>query len=330
MKPERPRFTAIDLLAAASAVLAVSLLCTSTFWLPQLRALPQRTAQLVLVMFGGVISFPIMLFMFQRAVGRLPLSRLILVMLSSLAVTALWTVTESIWVPIAFVAIGLGLFIWRLRSGTFLPMALNPAVQHLRKGEKAQALALVNTYLKDHPNSWQALHMRATISLAMLNPVDAERDAKRVIQLAPNRDAGYTVLGNVYLMQGYYQRARDNFDRALRINPNSANNHYNFGVACYRLNEVHTAYEAFRVVVKKGGLPEENMLLAHYYLAHCYTFELNATKEEEARLYTQVKLYKAAYPRLIAASKDLPDYEGVVELRRELDRLEQWAVIPYQ
>lgn len=319
MKTNRPRPSVLGLLAGGSIVLALILLCTVSTWLPQLARLSPTTVQIILTTVGGLLTFPVVLFAFRRTVERVSIWRLLLAMGISLAVALTWGLTGSPWIPFAFVVISLGVLAWQLRSSTLLPLALAPAVKQLRLGNKVQALSIVNDYLRTKPDQWQALQLRAAIELSMMNLPDAERDAKRVTQVAPNQESGYSALGNVYLAQGLYQRAKDNFERALRLKPHSPNTNYNYGLGCYRLSDYATAKDAFEVVLKKASLPDENMLLANYYLAKCYEALGDLTLATMAR--ERLKQYKAGYERLVAESNKLPDYDGVVAMRAELDEV---------
>jgi tetratricopeptide (TPR) repeat protein len=319
MKPKRPRPTLLEFLAAAAIMLALFLLCTVSQWLPWLSGLSPTMVKVVFTGMGGLITFPIMLFAFRRVIEGLPVGRVILIMLGSLAIVLAWAATGSDWILLAFVVVSLGIAVWRLSSNPLLPLALSPAVSQLRQGDKVKALATVGEYLRTHPDQWQALQLRAVIELSMMNLPEAERDARRVVQLAPKQEGGYSTLGNVNLVQGLYQRAKDNFERALRLKPNSSNTNYNYGLGCYRLGDYSTALGAFRVVAKKGGVPDENMLLTNFYLAKCC--EATGDTASAAAAYEQLKRHRAGYERLLAENSKLPDYEGVVVMRGELDEM---------
>ncbi len=300
-------------------MLALLLLCTVSLWLPWLAGLSPTMVKVVLTGMGGLITFPIMLLAFRRWIAGIPIGRVILIMAGSLAIVLAWAATGSDWILLAFIAISLGIGVWRLSTNPLLPLALSPAVSQLRQGDKVKALATVGEYLRTHPDQWQALQLRAVIELSMMNLAEAERDARRVTQLAPKQESGYSALGNVYLAQGLYERAKDNFEQALRLKPQSPNTNYNYGIGCYRLGDYPTALGAFGVVAKKGGLPDENLLLTNYYLAKCYEAVGDETSARAGQ--ERLKQYRAGYARLVAESSKLPDYDGVVAMRGELDEV---------
>ena len=84
----------------------------------------------------------------------------------------------------------------------------------------------------------------------------ADRDAqvesllKHAVTLDPKYADGYFQLGVLYAEERKYTAAIEQYDLALKTNPNSANTHYRLGQALARLGNQTRAQEEFAVFEK--------------------------------------------------------------------------------
>jgi tetratricopeptide (TPR) repeat protein len=73
---------------------------------------------------------------------------------------------------------------------------------------------------------------------------------KRAVTLDANYADGYFQLGVLYAEQRKYREATEQYELALKINPNAANTHYRLGQALARLGNQTRAQEEFAVFEK--------------------------------------------------------------------------------
>jgi len=73
---------------------------------------------------------------------------------------------------------------------------------------------------------------------------------KRAVTLDPNYADGYFQLGVLYAEQRKYKEATEQYNLALKINPNAANTHYRLGQALARLGNQTGAQQEFAVFEK--------------------------------------------------------------------------------
>jgi len=77
--------------------------------------------------------------------------------------------------------------------------------------------------------------------------VQTESLLKRAVAVDPNYSDAYFQLVILYSDQHKYSEAVEQFERALKINPDSANAHYRLGQALARLGNETRAHEEFAV-----------------------------------------------------------------------------------
>lgn len=99
------------------------------------------------------------------------------------------------------------------------------ARHYLRVENLDSALDDLNRAIELNPQSVDALVTRANIHLQQKAMSHAKSDAEAVLQISQN-DEAYSVLGDVYLHQGDYDKAIENFARARRIDRNVAEAYY--------------------------------------------------------------------------------------------------------
>jgi len=95
------------------------------------------------------------------------------------------------------------------RDPAFLGLALNVAREHLRRGDTAEALAVVKDAAKARPDDFLPEFFAGEIYLRHLSKPDlAERHARRAREIAPDRFAPYELLWEIYQYAGQQSKAR--------------------------------------------------------------------------------------------------------------------------
>jgi tetratricopeptide (TPR) repeat protein len=128
-------------------------------------------------------------------------------------------------------------------------------------------------------------------------------------------------LGNAYLAQGRWLEAKAAYAEALRLAPSQARNHYNFGLACYRLGEYADAADALRVAARATLSFVRYNLLAYYFLGRSLEALGQAVPAQTA--YQAMARFRKGCEMLTEELRDSPDYPSVVLLRADLADIEQ-------
>jgi tetratricopeptide (TPR) repeat protein len=207
-----------------------------------------------------------------------------------------------------------------LSSWSHLPSHLRPVFKALQAGNSEQALLLVNQSIKAHPDAWQAYQLRSVIHYSRLQIAEAERDARIALKLKPDSFYNHNALGQALLIQGRYAEAKAACVEAVRLAPAQDVNHFNLGIACYRLGEFTPAIEA----LAKGAqsrLPSAQKLWAHYLLAR--SLEVTGQNERAAQTYQAMKQYQDGLARLAESLRDKPDYPDIALARADIADLER-------
>lgn len=101
----------------------------------------------------------------------------------------------------------------------FLGLALQLARESLRRGETAEALALVKDAAKARPSDFLPDFFAAEIYLRQLSKPDlAERHARKARELAPDRFAPYELLWEIYQYTGEQMKSRLILENAMSRN----------------------------------------------------------------------------------------------------------------
>jgi tetratricopeptide (TPR) repeat protein len=156
----------------------------------------------------------------------------------------------------------------------------------------AQALALVETWLTDHPDDVAALYDRAVIYHAQDLFVDARLDYEAVLGLDPTFYVAYIGLGQSARALGQHAQAEAAFTKAIELAETSGANaawaYLNLALAYAESGQPHPADEAFR----RALLAAPDVKWMYYYYAEF----LRQQGEADAALLV--------YDRLIAVAND--------------------------
>ena len=99
----------------------------------------------------------------------------------------------------------------------------------LRKGQPGPALALVDTYLKDHPKDARGRFLRGVILAEQQKPSEAIAAFRALNEDRPELPEPYNNLAVLYAAQGRYDDARRVLETAVVANPDYALAHENLG-----------------------------------------------------------------------------------------------------
>ena len=99
------------------------------------------------------------------------------------------------------------------------------ADHYLQVNDNQNALADLNRAITLDPRSAPALASRANLHLRRKQMSEAKADAEACLAIEPTQEA-YSVLGDVFLSLGDYDRAIENFAQARRVDPSVAEAYY--------------------------------------------------------------------------------------------------------
>jgi tetratricopeptide (TPR) repeat protein len=97
----------------------------------------------------------------------------------------------------------------------------------------------------------------------------AIEDYNQAIRFNPNDAEAYYKRGNVNYDSGKLQEAKEDYSQALRLNPNHANAYYNRGLANYDLHEYQAAVDDYTEAIRinpNDGEAYYKRGMAHFYL----------------------------------------------------------------
>ncbi len=106
---------------------------------------------------------------------------------------------------------------------------LQDASKLFKQGQHEQALASVNSYLKDKPKDAQARFLKGLILTDQGKTNDAVRVFSELTEDYPELPEPYNNLAVLYAGQGEYDKARIALEMAIRTNPSYATAHENLG-----------------------------------------------------------------------------------------------------
>jgi tetratricopeptide (TPR) repeat protein len=121
---------------------------------------------------------------------------------------------------------------------------LGPCEQNLNARNFRKAVAECDFILRIFPNHPRALHLTIRTCEQWKSP-DCRLDQlfERAIAINPNASATF-VLNGIYLHGArQYERARQSYERALALDADSMNAHYNLGLTCIELKDYACANE---------------------------------------------------------------------------------------
>jgi len=114
----------------------------------------------------------------------------------------------------------------------------------LLKGQYDKALMMFNRAIKIDPGT-PGIHFRIAKTLVFLGKLkEAVLELQKDIELFPDAGQSYGLLGETYLQLKEYQKAKENFEAAIRIKPDYMKAYYGLATACARLGLKDQSKEA--------------------------------------------------------------------------------------
>ncbi|MHC4324014.1 MAG: tetratricopeptide repeat protein [Planctomycetota bacterium] len=105
----------------------------------------------------------------------------------------------------------------------------------LLKGQYDKALILFHKAIKNDP-AMPGIHFRIAKAYVLLGKLkEAVLELQKDIEIFPKSDLSYSLLGETYLQLKEHQKAKDNFEAAIRIKPDYTKAYYGLATACARL-----------------------------------------------------------------------------------------------
>ena len=164
------------------------------------------------------------------------------------------------------------------------PQRINLFFDYIRQNRFREVRPLIESYLKTHPNSWQAYYqlgyvyfrrpeagrsIRALAKSLELNPLnadahkilglnhvmlgsldDAEKHLQEAARLKPDSAEIRYLLGRVYYTRDSYPLARQEFEEAVRLDPTYVKAYDNLGLAWEALGNNAVAVENYHKAIE--------------------------------------------------------------------------------
>ena len=128
--------------------------------------------------------------------------------------------------------------------------ALAVAADALNRQDFGRAKGIVNEVLRHLPEHPDALHLAGYIKLAEGQHDEAVQLIKRAIRKAPKVALYHYNLGGAYFMRRDFEKARDAFQAAVRLDPQSREAIDNLAIAQHELKRLREAETLFEQAVK--------------------------------------------------------------------------------
>jgi tetratricopeptide (TPR) repeat protein len=123
---------------------------------------------------------------------------------------------------------------------------LDETLEHLGDPESGQEL--VRELTTQHPTNHLAWWLYGTVMARCSNMTEAEKAARRAVELCRDDATCFNLLGNVLVRTGREKAAVKHFRRVTQIEPDKGWGWYNLGTALIRLGKLQEADNAFRRV----------------------------------------------------------------------------------
>lgn len=127
-------------------------------------------------------------------------------------------------------------FVWDMPGN--VQIHLNEGINYLKEGDLLLAVSNFDEALKLDPDLWIAHYYRGVCHKNLRNFKDAEKDLLRALTLR-NDAVAYVELGEVYHVQNSFERAADEYNKALVIDPKMAQAYYNLGSLWLEIGRAH-------------------------------------------------------------------------------------------
>jgi Flp pilus assembly protein TadD len=276
---------------------------------------PGRFDTLVsLIIAAGLVVY---LVYYLRSQPLTPTERILAVLLAVpaiLGITAGMIRGEAVF---AITGVSLSLLLLGLQRVLTVPFSYRMARRAFTKGRLETALDLVDKAIVARPAFWESYQLRALIYLSAVQFAAAERDARRAIELRPDAHPVYNTLGQVYLAESRYEKAREAYTQAVNLSPNQALYQFHLGLAEYRLGQHWEAAEALAASTRLGLPLVTFELQAYYYLVR--TLEANGEIEKAEEVQVDMLKFKEGLPLLRDELKQQPDFPELPRLQADVN-----------
>ncbi len=138
----------------------------------------------------------------------------------------------------------------------------------LEMGRRDEAIATFAEIDDRYPNDVEVLKMTANLYHRAHAAAEAERVYLRLLQLAPQRDATYNELSQLYIEYAHFSKAKDIALAALRLKPDQPALWNTLALAQASLGLVKDALASYRRVLEMApnlAISHSNMLLTMHY-----------------------------------------------------------------
>jgi Tfp pilus assembly protein PilF len=149
-------------------------------------------------------------------------------------------------------------------------MEYQTAIQHLRRSEYPQAIAMLDRLIEAEPDDANHYRFRAELQRLANKLPAARRDYERVIDLQPADSAGYIGLAEVYAQQRQYDNALDYARQAFEAAPHQWLTAYNLGMIEDRHGDAEAAITHLEQALTAGLPHSRYRLLTRLWLARNY------------------------------------------------------------
>lgn len=218
--------------------------------------------------------------------------------------------------------VGLTILLLVLLRVFSVPISYRAAYRRFREGRNVEAMEMINRSINARPDFWESYQLRALLYLMQLDFPRAERDARKAVELKPNAHPAYNTLGQIYLAEERFDKARATFAAALEQVPDLALFEFHYGLACYRLGDYREAADAFDAATA-GTLPIIEYDLQGYYY---WMKSLEALEEDAqaAAVADELRKFAIAYDDLHEQLDQQPAYPHVATQRADLADIKRY------
>jgi protein O-GlcNAc transferase len=129
--------------------------------------------------------------------------------------------------------------------------AIEIGMQHHQAGRLAEAEAVYQEIIAQHPNHSDAFHLLGIAAHQNGNHQNAVEFIDRAIALNPSVAVYHSNLGLILKEIGNFQRARVAFEAALQLRWEHSEDHYNLGVALQELRDYDRAIASYRQAISQ-------------------------------------------------------------------------------
>jgi Flp pilus assembly protein TadD len=134
--------------------------------------------------------------------------------------------------------------------------------QEVSKGNCQQAEVYCDLGLEFAPQYADLWSNKGLVAICMGDKKKAKEQFIKAIRLNPDQASAQMNLGKLYLDEGSYGKAHDSFERALKVNPDYLEARYNLGLTFLNLQKLDQAEKVFRTLLAV----DPNVAEAHHDL----------------------------------------------------------------